>query len=143
MIRKTSLNENWIRGKSKEISADPILIERAIYAFELLSQLIKGKIPLIFRGGTSLMLLLPKLMRLDVDIVTDVNDRILMNTFANITKGAIFKRWEEDIKGIRKNRNDLDKIKKISLIDNYSILNKLKKISPESFYLWAAALNII
>ena len=98
MIRKTSLNENWIRSKSQEISADPILVERAIYAFELLSQLVEGKIPLIFRGGTSLMLLLPELMRfsIDVDIVTEVNDRILTNTFNNITRGTIFKRWEED-----------------------------------------------
>ncbi|MFQ5835990.1 MAG: hypothetical protein ACE5HR_08750, partial [bacterium] len=56
IIRKSCFQEEWIRIKGKEINADPILIERTIYAFELLALLIKGKTPLIFKGGTSLML---------------------------------------------------------------------------------------
>ena len=52
-------------------------------------------------------------------------------------------RLDIDIGEIRKNRQDLEIIKDINLTDNYIILNKLKKISPESFYLWAGVLNFI
>jgi len=45
MIKKTCLEKEYIRKKSQEINADPILVERVIFAFELLSLLIKGKIP--------------------------------------------------------------------------------------------------
>lgn len=48
-----------------------------------------------------------------------------------------------DMEEIRKNRQDLNTIKDINLKGNYSILNKLKKISPKSFYFWAAALSMI
>jgi hypothetical protein len=98
MIRKTSLNEKWIRSKSQEINADPILVERAIFAFELLSLLIKGKITLIFKGGTSLMLLMPELRRfsIDVDIVTMEEDAILKNAFNTLVSESPFRRWEED-----------------------------------------------
>jgi len=52
-------------------------------------------------------------------------------------------RLDIDIGEIRKNRKDLEIIKEINLTDNYFILNKLRKISPESFYLLASALNFI
>ena len=98
MIKKTSLEKGYIRGKSQEINADPILVERAIFAFELLSLLVKGKIPLIFKGGTSLMILMPELKRLsiDVDIVTEAEDTILKNAFNTLISESLFKRWEED-----------------------------------------------
>jgi hypothetical protein len=105
MIKKTCLKETWIRKKSQEISADPILVERAIFAFELLSLLIKkGKLPLIFKGGTSLMLLLPELMRLsiDVDIVTEEEDATLKNAFSSLLIDSFFKKWEEDTRSINK-----------------------------------------
>jgi len=42
-----------------------------------------------------------------------------------------------DFEKVRKNRLDLEIVKNINLTDKFSILNKLKNISPESFYLWA------
>ncbi len=98
MIKNICLEKESIRRKSQEINSDPILIERAIYAFELLSLLIKVKIPLIFKGGTSLMLLMPELRRLsiDVDIVTEAEDAILKNAFNTLISKSPFKRWEDD-----------------------------------------------
>jgi len=68
MIKKTCFQEKWIRRKSKELRIDPILIERVIYAFELLSLLIKHNIDFVFKGGTSLMLILPEFRRLSLDL---------------------------------------------------------------------------
>jgi len=80
------------------------LKERVIFAFELLSLLIKGKIPLIFKGGTSLMLLMPELRRLsiDIDIVTEAEDRTLKNSFKDLTSRGLFKRWDEDTRSANK-----------------------------------------
>jgi hypothetical protein len=98
MIRKACLQEKWIKIKSQEVGADPILVERAIYAFWLLGLLVKEDILLVFKGGTSLMLLIPGLNRLsiDLDLVTDVEIENFTNTFIHITKNGLFKRWEED-----------------------------------------------
>ena len=43
MIKKKCFENNWIISKYKEIQADPILIEKAIYAFELLGNLKRYK----------------------------------------------------------------------------------------------------
>ncbi|MGB7056062.1 MAG: hypothetical protein WBE28_12160, partial [bacterium] len=50
------------------------------------------------------------------------------------------KRLDMDIDKIRKDRADIEKIRNMNLPDRFAILNKLKPISPESFYLWVVAL---
>ena len=57
-----------LRRKGEEINADPILVERVIYAFELLGLLIKSDIELVFKGGTSLILAVPGFKRLSIDL---------------------------------------------------------------------------
>jgi len=52
-------------------------------------------------------------------------------------------RFYMDIKKIRKDMNDLGKIEGINLPSDYNILNKLKNVSAESFYLWAVALKAL
>jgi len=98
MINKRCFTRNWIETKQKDIKADPILIEKAIFGFELLLGLVKSGINFVFKGGTSLMLLLPEVKRLsiDLDVITEENDDTLVTVFNNITKGGVFKRWEED-----------------------------------------------
>lgn len=97
MIKAKCFHKNWISRKSKEIKTDPNLIEKTIYAFELLNSLVKGDINFVFKGGTSLMLLIPDFRRLsiDLDIVTE-DEKKLTATFNNITEEGTFKRWEED-----------------------------------------------
>jgi len=50
---------------------------------------------------------------------------------------------DTDIKKIKLDRKHLDKINDVNLSGEFEILNKLKVISPESFYLWAIAANLI
>ena len=52
-------------------------------------------------------------------------------------------RLDMNIEGLKQNRGDVDRIKDFSLPNDFSILNKLKAISPESFYLWAVATEVI
>jgi hypothetical protein len=98
MIKKVYFDSKWIREKHREIKADPLLIERAIYVFELLGELIESGVDLVFKGGTSLMILIPELKRLsiDLDIITPEKDETLEKIFNNITEAGVFKRWEPD-----------------------------------------------
>jgi len=50
------------------------------------------------------------------------------------------KRLDMDIDRIRKDRVDTEKIRNMNLPERFAILNKLKPISPASFYLWVVAL---
>jgi len=52
-------------------------------------------------------------------------------------------RLDIDIKKIKLDKKYLDKIKDVNLPDGFNIINKLKVISPESFYLWAIATKVI
>jgi len=73
MIIKENYSEDHIRQIQKENNRDPLLIERTLFAFGLLEALVKVGLPFTFKGGTSLMLLLPRPMRLstDIDIMVD------------------------------------------------------------------------
>jgi len=52
-------------------------------------------------------------------------------------------RLDIDIKKIKLDKKYLDKIKDVDLPDDLNTLNKLKIISPESFYLWAVVTKVI
>ena len=68
MIRKENFSEEHIRWLQKESQRDAGLIERTLFAFGLLEALVQTGMEFIFKGGTSLMLLLPEPMRLSTDI---------------------------------------------------------------------------
>ena len=99
MIKKECFSREWIDQKREIYTAsDPIILERSIYAFELLGNLKKEGIEFIFKGGTSLILLLdePKRLSIDVDIITsEVEDKIT-KVLDELIKGGIFNKWEED-----------------------------------------------
>ena len=73
----------------------------------------------------------------------------LLNTKEDASKVACLAslirddRLDTDIKKIKLDRKYLDKINDVNLSGEFEILNKLKVISPESFYLWAIAANLI
>ena len=73
MISTESFTAEHILAMRQQSMGDPALIERMIFAFGLLEALVRSKLPFIFRGGTSLMLLMSKLRRFstDIDIVVD------------------------------------------------------------------------
>ena len=64
----TSEHINKIKGNTR---VDPSLLERSIFAMGLLEALARTELPFVFKGGTSLMLLLdsPKRLSVDIDIV--------------------------------------------------------------------------
>jgi len=82
MLSRDNFTDQHIRHLQDISKRDPILLERTVYAFGLLEALRKVDMPFIFKGGTSLMLLLEHTQRLstDIDIVvppgTDVDDFI-------------------------------------------------------------------
>jgi len=95
MISSESFSLKWI-AKQRDLypKADPHLIERQIYAFELVGLLAKSGKFFVFKGGTSLLLLLPAAHRLsiDVDIVGDFS----LEELLSLSKGSVFIRVEED-----------------------------------------------
>jgi hypothetical protein len=143
MIKKKCFENNWIIGKYKEIQADPILIEKALYAFELLGNLIENGINLIFKGGTGLMLLIPEFKRLsiDIDIMSESDNESLNNAFNRIIKEGVFNRWEEDKRTLNYKiakkhfkffyNSSIEKRESYILLDivqsNYSFLNTTEK----------------
>lgn len=68
MLSKENFTKDYIERLRKQNRLDPMLLERTIYAFGLLEALARVGMPFIFKGGTSLMLLLNKPRRLSTVI---------------------------------------------------------------------------
>ncbi|MDD5607490.1 MAG: nucleotidyl transferase AbiEii/AbiGii toxin family protein [Ignavibacterium sp.] len=125
MIKKECFSKEWIDQKRGIYTAsDPIILERTIYAFELLGNLKKEGIEFIFKGGTSLILLLdePKRLSIDVDIIASEEEDKISTALDEILKKGIFKRWEEDP------REDKGKLK--SIIKYITILLLIENFQP-------------
>ena len=73
MIIRENYMEEHIRELQAASKGDPGLIERTLYAFGLLEALVRVGMKFTFKGGTSLLLLLPnpKQLSTDIDIVVD------------------------------------------------------------------------
>ncbi len=82
---------------------DPVLLEKTIYAFALLSALGESSIPFVFKGGTSMILLLNEFRRLsiDIDIVTSISRAEYESQLAGIGHKAPFLDYEHDDRGER------------------------------------------
>lgn len=102
MISLQCFTREWISGKSREIGAgDTLLVEKTIHAFALLGHLAKRDVPLVFKGGTSLLLRLPRIRRLsiDIDIMCPLPDAELDEVLVDVAAEAPFERYEEDDRG--------------------------------------------
>ncbi len=82
MISRKCFTTEWIERVSSELNyKDKNLIEKVIRALSLLEMLVKSGCPLIFKGGTALMLILGKSahrLSIDIDVIcppgTDIED---------------------------------------------------------------------
>jgi hypothetical protein len=102
MIDIKSLSTEWIAEKRIKYSKDPNLMESMIYALYLLEQLQLTGLDFIFKGGTSLILLLEEPKRFSVDIDIIINPKFsreeLENFLSKIVESSVFTRMELDEK---------------------------------------------
>ena len=107
MILRESRALEWIQQRADEFRAYPYMIEKVIRALTLLESLVSAELNFIFKGGTSLMLLIdePRRFSIDIDILVDPETTV-EDILAEVSAAAGFDRYEEDI---RKPRNIVKK----------------------------------
>lgn len=97
MIDPKCFSKDWIMShRSTYPKADPLLLEKTIYAFELLGLLIKTGIPFSFKGGTALMLHFPQIFRLSIDI--DVIGTFKEDDLGREIESSVFDLFKQDIR---------------------------------------------
>jgi hypothetical protein len=104
MFHPEVYEKDWINRQRKGLgNCQANLLEKSIYALTLLGNLSRSGLPFIFKGGTSLMLHLPKIQRLsiDIDIVSPAEDAELERVVAQIGQTTPFIGHEEDNRGAR------------------------------------------
>lgn len=96
MIAKSCLTLEWINEASeKNNRADKILVEKVIRALRLLEGLVESQLKFVFKGGTSLMLLLGSTKRLSIDIDIIMDKKVELDEyFKKIVENKGFKRFE-------------------------------------------------
>ena len=98
MISNQSRTKEWIIGiRADSPGKDPILIEKMIMALTLVENLRLSGLDFIFKGGTSLVLLLvmPQRFSIDIDIVLP-NSQNLDKYIQSVLDQAVFHRFEEN-----------------------------------------------
>lgn len=73
MLTKDNFTAEHIRMLQKQSKCDPSILERTVFAFGLLEALARVGMTFIFKGGSSLMLLLehPRRLSTDIDILVE------------------------------------------------------------------------
>lgn len=97
-IVRQCFEKSHIMGQAAALApVDPAQLEKCILAFELLGRLADAGIPLIFKGGTAVLLRLGDIRRLsvDVDISLQWPKEKLDAKLADIGCRAPFVNWEE------------------------------------------------
>ena len=98
MITSHSHSKEWIMGiRETSPGRDPILIEKMIMALTLLENLRSSGLDFVFKGGTSLILLLktPPRFSIDIDILLQ-DGQNLDKCFQSVIQQGIFYRYEEN-----------------------------------------------
>jgi hypothetical protein len=101
MIHKDTLSKEWIlnfRNKPDLKKKDPALIEKMIYALYLLECLARQPIDFIFKGGTSLVLIMEEGNRfsVDVDISSKITRQSIEKSLTSIVENSEFESFKLD-----------------------------------------------
>lgn len=97
MISKRVYTKEYISRLREGSKCDPAILERSVFALGLLEAFARTGADFIFKGGTSLMLLLDEPMRLSTDIDIIVKpDADIMEYIENASKIYPFIRFEEN-----------------------------------------------
>jgi len=104
VVKEIYFSNEKIREIARKLKADPLLVERLIFGIELLGNLVKENVDFIFKGGTSMLFVIPRIKRLSIDIDIVVSDKIynFEKIFDRIVEKGIFKSWIEDIRSSEK-----------------------------------------
>ena len=98
MITEKTHTEEWFKSiKNTFKKKDPSILERVIKALTLLEQLkLSGLHSFVFKGGTSLILLLKNINRFSVDIDLCVKEKPenLNEIFNKVVNMGVFTKWE-------------------------------------------------
>lgn len=107
MISKENYDETHIREIQASSRKDPVLVERALYAMGLLEALSETGMKFVFKGGSSLMLLLPHVMRLstDIDIIVPIGTDVV----AFIKEASTIFPFESYEEQVRIGKNNIEK----------------------------------
>lgn len=107
MIKRDNFTKEHIRSLQQQSHRDPALLERVVFAFGLLESLVRVGTPLIFKGGTSLILMMnpPRRLSTDIDIIVEPGTN-LDSYIEEAAKIFPFKKAEEQI---RIGRNNIEK----------------------------------
>lgn len=93
--------KSWIEQKA-DSEIKHITLERQIFAFYLVEKLVETGVDFVFKGGTSLILLLEYTNRFSTDIdilITWPNLEEMVGLFSRfVHSGSIFTRFEEDVR---------------------------------------------
>ncbi len=107
MLKKENFSVEHIEYLRATSKRDPSLIERVLFAFGLLEALRRVELPFVFKGGTSLLLILNKPMRLSTDIDIIVEPGIDVDEYLKQAAQIFpFKAYEEQM---RKGKNNMVK----------------------------------
>ncbi|MDP5081660.1 MAG: nucleotidyl transferase AbiEii/AbiGii toxin family protein [Winogradskyella sp.] len=100
MILPESLHTDWINSNRHKFHADPIIIEKVIRALVLLEALQSVNLNFIFKGGTSLMLMIqePRRFSIDIDIIIENKEQDIEALLEKVVSSTDFIKWEEKIR---------------------------------------------
>lgn len=104
MIPPDRHTREWIAAQQARLGmADPIILEKAIFALTLLDLLARTDLEFVFKGGTALLLHLPRPSRLsiDIDIVCNAAPSDFETALTGLLGNSPFLRWDEQIRGER------------------------------------------
>jgi len=101
MIKEYCFSEEWINGFRKEkkyAKINPPVLEKMINALSLLQHLVKNDLDFVFKGGTSLILLLDDVNRfsVDIDILTEQSREEIEAIFNKVINNSRFINWQLD-----------------------------------------------
>ena len=97
MIVAKSFTKEWIQAqRSMNRGVDPGLVEKHVFAFDLLHHLAQSGKEFVFKGGTALHLILPDHRRLSTDI--DIIGVFTLEELARLIPRSRFLRVEENVR---------------------------------------------
>ncbi len=104
MLTPQCFKPDWILGKAEELKpVDPLLLEKCIHALALVGHLSESGLEFLFKGGTSMLLLLDPVRRIstDIDIVCAAKPRQLEDILSKVSRLSPFTGMKEQDRGFR------------------------------------------